>query len=65
MVVAVLVCVSGSVVVAVLVGVGICFAGFGRFLEAAIDHALGHDGNAAHDDQEKRGSDHRGTPRGL
>jgi hypothetical protein len=30
-----------------------CLADFRGFREAAIDHAFGHDGNAAHDYQKK------------
>jgi hypothetical protein len=39
--------------------------GFGCFLEAAVDHAFGHDGNAAHNNQKKHCGDRCGTPRGL
>ena len=54
--------VSGSVIFALIGSVFVvimtfggrfCLADFRGFREAAIDHAFGHDGNAAHDYQKK------------
>ena len=46
--------VAGSVFVVIMTfGGRFCLADFRGFREAAIDHAFGHDGNAAHDYQKK------------